>query len=178
MAAASPDENEDIIVVGKVADDQRAVWDRWPGHPANYEQQAGEVFISDMRPYNVDRTSPGIAQKLGEKALREISPRMADQRMADYDQGQKEKQAVREAALESQRGNAVLVPPATPVVPLATAQTAPVPTATTPASEQHDGDDGGDGGDGEEESGQQTGGTGTLARPRARRTSTETPPER
>lgn len=175
------EENEDIIVVGKVTDDNKAVWDRHPQHPANYEQPAGEVFISDMRPYNVFR-SPGISQKIGEKALREIGSGAATRRLDEHTAKVEEQAKLREELLANQQANAVLIAPASaPVAPLAPAATVQAePNITTPASQLHDGeaeDDGEEEGSIEQS---QTSGT-TLARPArsTRRTGgSETPPER
>lgn len=87
-------EEQDIILVGKRNDDSRAVWDRHPYHPSNYGEPEGEVFISDMRPYEVHR-SPGIQQKLGEKELQELGERVAGQRRSAWEEEQEKKAEVR-----------------------------------------------------------------------------------
>jgi hypothetical protein len=169
--AASETQEVELITVGKPVDDGKAVWDRWPGHPANYEQPAGEVFISDMRPYQVDRNSPGISQKLGERALREIDDRAARQRVQAHEAAARQRTEAREAAVNAQQANAVFVPP-TSGQPVPAAQQ---PPQETPPSEDEDG------GEDDGEQAQSTQAGGTLPRPsRGRRTtgSTETPPER
>jgi hypothetical protein len=176
--AADEQHEVEIITVGKPVDDKKAVWDRWPGHPANYDQLAGEVFISDMRPYDVDRNSPGIRQKLGEQAIRELSPRVAGQRRDAHDEVLAQQAERREQLLKDRQDNAVPVPPPTPPVPMAqapTVETTPPPPppseAETAEAEEDDGEEQGSGGTA----------TGTLARPsRGRRPggSMETPPER
>lgn len=101
MPPASSDPKDDLITVGKPEDDQKAVWDQHPNHPANYEQAAGEVFISDMRPYSVYR-SPGIQQKLGERppALRELSESQQSARTSAYEEQQAEVKKQQDAAKE------------------------------------------------------------------------------
>jgi hypothetical protein len=112
-AAENQADEQDIIVVGKRNDDSRAVWDRDPRHPANYNQPKGEVFISDMRPYEVHR-SVGIQQKLGEKELQELGERQASARTAAYD----EEQTAREEELKQLREQMAAAPPgATYVTP-------------------------------------------------------------
>jgi len=168
--AADENEEVELMVVGKPVDDKKAVWDRWPGHPSNYGQPEGEVFISDMRPYEVDRSSPGIRQKLGEQALREISPRVAARRIEEHDAEQQKVAERREQLLETQRENAVLVPvPATVTPPVA--QTPPPATQATTAPPDPDDDD---------EEPAQTGGATVRRSPRRPSTggSSETPPER
>jgi hypothetical protein len=100
--AASEDPEVDLITVGKPVDDSKAVWDQHPSHPANYEQPAGEVFISDMRPYKVYR-SAGIQQKLGEKppALRELRDQDASKRLEAHDKVVEEREKARMERLES-----------------------------------------------------------------------------
>ena len=70
--AMEENKQAEIITVGKRTDDSKAVWDRDPLHPSNYGSAPGEVFISDMRPYRAHR-SAGIAQKIGERVLEELS---------------------------------------------------------------------------------------------------------
>lgn len=105
--AADQDMEKDIIVVGKRNDDNRAVWDRHPWHPSNYGEPEGEVFISDMRPYEVHR-SPGIQQKLGEKELRELGERDAKARRSAWEEQQEQakerRRAAREASEEAPEG--------------------------------------------------------------------------
>lgn len=151
MAAANDKpEAPDIITVGKVNDDSRAVWDRHPLHPANYGEGPGEVFISDMRPYEVHR-SRGIQQKIGEKELREIGERDAQRRTSEYEKAQQERQRQREEAQESMTSAGTFVQPGVVPVeePQLTAEQAAAAQgssgATIPESEQHDADDPDDG---------------------------------
>lgn len=105
--AAAEDPEADLITVGKPVDDGKAVWDQHPQHPENYEQAAGEVFISDMRPYKVYR-SAGIQQKLGEKppALRELRDQDASQRLEKYNEAAKARQEARRARREADEEDA------------------------------------------------------------------------
>src|SRR5262245_41490323 len=118
---AADEENVDLITVGKPTDDGKAVWDVHPSHPENYEQAAGEVFISDMRPYTVFR-SAGIQQKLGEKppALRELRDQDASARLSAHEEAAAKREEARQAMLE-QRGEGTSW--------VAPAQAAPVPQA-------------------------------------------------
>lgn len=100
MAATDEKSEPNIVQVGKVKDDSRAVWDRWPHHPENYGQAAGEVFISDMRPYSVDLNSPGILQKMGEKELKELNEREVRTRTSEYEEARRAAAAAREQADE------------------------------------------------------------------------------
>ena len=99
---APEDQDVDLITVGKPVDDGKAVWDQHELHPANYEQEAGEVFISDMRPYKVYRSS-GIQQKLGEKppALRELRDQDASARLEKHDEGAKTREERRQEILST-----------------------------------------------------------------------------
>jgi hypothetical protein len=85
-----------IVVVGKVRDDNKAIWDRHPFHPSNYGGPVGEVFISDMRPFNVHRNSNGIRQKLNEDELTELSDSESQERMDAYNEAQEQRQTARE----------------------------------------------------------------------------------
>lgn len=119
--AADTDEVE-LITVGKPTDDGKAVWDQHPSHPENYEQAAGEVFISDMRPFKVFR-SAGIQQKLGEKppALRELRDQDASQRLEKHTQMVEAREKKRQETLQVQQETAppgaTYIAPAAPVVP-------------------------------------------------------------
>lgn len=119
--AANEDPQDDIITVGKRNDDGRAVWDRHPNHPSNYGQPAGEVFISDMRPYQVYR-SAGIGQKLGENEIREINERAAASRLEAHETVVAEQQARREEALAAASASAVSIPPSTTTTPIDTSE--------------------------------------------------------
>jgi hypothetical protein len=116
---AAEDPEVDLITVGKPVDDNKAIWDQHELHPANYEQPAGEVFISDMRPYSVYR-SPGIQQKLGEKppALRELRDQDASARLQKHEEAAGERDKQRREAREKQQEEtpqgAIYVPPALP----------------------------------------------------------------
>jgi hypothetical protein len=118
-------EQPQIITVGKLNDDGRAVWDRHPFHPSNYGQPAGEVFIADMRPYQVHRTR-GIRQKMNENEITELSERDAKSRLGEFEEAEEQRQAQREQARQAREqagpvggGNSVTVPPpADPQPPL------------------------------------------------------------
>lgn len=115
MAADEQKDQAEIITVGKVADDNRAIWDRHPFHPSNYGQPEGEVFISDMRPYEVHR-SPGIMQKFSEKALRELGSRDAEARRKASEEAEAKREEQRAKIAESASPAAVpavAVPPVT-----------------------------------------------------------------
>lgn len=109
----------DYITVAKRNNDNRAVWDRHPDHPANYDQAPGEVFMADMRPYRVART-PGISQKISEQEIREVGAADAQRRRTAHEGVVQERDALRERLLASRAEQAE----GTPVVPL---------TATDPA---------------------------------------------
>jgi hypothetical protein len=150
---AAEESGADIITVGKVSDDGKAVWDRDPLHPANYEQSEGEVFISDMRPYQVHR-SAGISQKLGEKAIRELGSDRAAERLKLHEEAEAKRAKVREQALENASGSATTVVPAP----------APVGEPLVDESDEDDLDTGED--------------KPRVARPRGRGQQQETPPDR
>jgi hypothetical protein len=197
MADNVEEEDLDLITVGKRRDDNKAVWDRDPRHPSNYGGPAGEVFISDMRPYQVIRT-PGIQQKIGEQELMELSDRRAQTRLSEHEERTRVADEQRAALREQMSPNAVTIAPAqavtatgnggTPVaVPVVSA---PPPTAGPESGAsgvmdpqvQQQGEAGqeSDGGDGEEAPADTTGtqsSGATIARPRARRGG-EAPPER
>ena len=123
------EEEKDIITVGKRNNDGTAVWDRHEYHPSNYGSPEGEVFISDMRPYQAHR-SRGIQQKIGEKELQELGERAASARTAAYDEEAQKKEEQQKALQEQQQAmpHATFVGPG--VVPKE------VPNVVTPRSEQ------------------------------------------
>lgn len=173
--AATDQEQEDIIIVGKRNDDSKAVWDRNPLHPSNYGQPAGEVFISDMRPYEVQR-SRGIQQKLGEKELQELGERAATQRRGAFDEAEAERARVRQEAIDARTEAGTFVAPgsvpvvgvtATPAMAAASSALAGDGSSgvTIPASEQHDAENP-DGEESDEENTPNSGGTARVRRPR------------
>lgn len=175
MAADEKAPVADIIVVGKIVDDSKPIWDKDPLHPSNYGEPAGEIFISDMRPYRVNRNR-SIQQKLGEQAIRELSESQVRERTQNYEDAQAEREAQRAEMAEKASAAAVFVPPAQATVP-----TSPPPSPSASSADgDEDDEDAAD--DAPPPSGQTSG--ATLPRPRgaARRTtatgSTETPPER
>lgn len=99
---ADTTEEKDIIVVGKRNDDSRGIWDRHPYHPSNYGDPEGEVYIADMRPYEVHR-SRGIQQKLGEKELQELGEKAATQRRSDWQDAEDKRQAARTERMQARR---------------------------------------------------------------------------